>query len=140
MDCNALWRMCVGLTNTVAEVWKSTLEKCLKDISNSVILLTHEDFKVVTYLYCADNISRAMESELSPKLSNPSNVFYFLISIKKGCLLVCLLAYILHISGSTLNCWICRRLSAEDACTNRQVESAAALSSIHWNACIKNGA
>lgn len=26
------------------------------------------------------------------------------------------------------------------ACTNRQAESAAALNSIHWNACIKNGA
>lgn len=27
-----------------------------------------------------------------------------------------------------------------DACTNRQAKSTAALSSIHWNACIKNEA
>lgn len=26
------------------------------------------------------------------------------------------------------------------ACTDRQAESTSALSSIHWNACIKNGA
>lgn len=76
-------------------------------------------------------------------------VIYFLFikfKVLVSCSIVSVLVYICMCSHSTsirlfsLLLGMQETVCVGDACTNRQAKSTAALSSSHWNACIKNGA